>query len=102
MRSIATGSLSPAAVLAFPAGPIADGRMLRIRRGMPNHMHLILTPRDASGLALALARAHRLYAGYVNARARQTGHLFQGRSCGYGDYGDRDYGDSAFNYSWGN
>ena len=46
---------------------------------MPNHAHLILTPQDASGLALALSRAHRLYAGYVNARARQTGHLFQGR-----------------------
>ena len=46
---------------------------------MPNHAHLILAPQDASGLALALSRAHRLYAGYVNARARQTGHLFQGR-----------------------
>jgi putative transposase len=28
---------------------------------------------------LAMSRAHRLYAGFVNARARQTGHLFQGR-----------------------
>ncbi len=46
---------------------------------MPNHVHLILNPADASGLALALSRAHRLYAGFVNARARQTGHLFQGR-----------------------
>ena len=46
---------------------------------MPNHAHLILNPADASGLALALSRAHRLYAGFVNARARQTGHLFQGR-----------------------
>ena len=46
---------------------------------MPNHVHLILTPADASGLGLALARAHRLYAGFVNARARQTGHVFQGR-----------------------
>ena len=46
---------------------------------MPNHVHLILVPQDASGLALALSRAHRLYAGYINARARQTGHLFQGR-----------------------
>ena len=46
---------------------------------MPNHIHLILTPRDSAGLALALSRAHRLYAGFVNARARQTGHLFQGR-----------------------
>ena len=46
---------------------------------MPNHVHLILTPQDGEGLALALARTHRLCAGYVNARARQTGHLFQGR-----------------------
>jgi putative transposase len=46
---------------------------------MPNHVHLILTPSDASGLALALSRTHRRYAGFVNARARQTGHLFQGR-----------------------
>jgi len=46
---------------------------------MPNHVHLILTPADAAGLALALSRAHRLYAGYFNARARQTGHVFQGR-----------------------
>ena len=53
--------------------------MLRIRLETPNHVHLILNPADASGLALALSRAHRLYAGFVNARARQTGHLFQGR-----------------------
>jgi len=46
---------------------------------MPNHVHLILAPCDAEGMALALSRAHRLYAGYFNARARQTGHLFQGR-----------------------
>ena len=46
---------------------------------MPNHVHLVLTPSDSAGLALALSRAHRLYAGYFNARARQTGHLFQGR-----------------------
>src|SRR5271157_1667930 len=46
---------------------------------MPNHVHLILTPEDGEGLALALGKAHRLYAGFVNARARQTGHLFQGR-----------------------
>ena len=46
---------------------------------MPNHVHLILAPSDADGLALALSRAHRLYSGFVNARARQTGHLFQSR-----------------------
>jgi len=26
-----------------------------------------------------MSRAHRLYAGFVNARARRTGHVFQGR-----------------------
>jgi putative transposase len=26
---------------------------------MPNHVHLILTPSDAAGIGLALARAHR-------------------------------------------
>jgi hypothetical protein len=41
---------------------------------MPNRVHLILTPQDGEGLALALSRAHRLYAGFVNACARQTGH----------------------------
>jgi putative transposase len=46
---------------------------------MPNHVHLVLAPSDPAGLALTLSRAHRLYAGYFNARARQTGHLFQGR-----------------------
>ncbi len=46
---------------------------------MPNHVHLILVPSDAEGLGLALGRVHRLYAGFVNARSRQTGHLFQGR-----------------------
>jgi putative transposase len=46
---------------------------------MPNHVHLILVPDDAAGLARALADAHRRYVSFVNARARQTGHLFQGR-----------------------
>src|SRR5260370_19987242 len=46
---------------------------------MPNHVHLILVPAEATGLARALGDTHRRYTGYVNARARQTGHLFQGR-----------------------
>jgi putative transposase len=38
---------------------------------MPNHVHLILTPQDGDGLARALARTHRLYAGFVmRGRAR--------------------------------
>jgi len=46
---------------------------------MPNHVHLILVPSEAAGLARALGETHRRYAGYVNARARRSGHLFQGR-----------------------
>jgi putative transposase len=46
---------------------------------MPNHVHLILVPADPTGLARALGDAHRRYTAYINARARQSGHLFQGR-----------------------
>jgi len=46
---------------------------------MPNHVHLILVPATADGLALALGETHRRYTGFVNARLRVTGHLFQGR-----------------------
>jgi putative transposase len=52
---------------------------------MPNHVHLLLTPTgdDAAtagaGLSRAVGEAHRRYTAFVNARARTTGHLFQGR-----------------------
>ena len=46
---------------------------------MPNHVHLILTPTRPDGLSRAVGEAHRRYTGFVNARARTTGHLFQGR-----------------------
>ena len=46
---------------------------------MPNHVHLILTPTTADGLSRAVGEAHRRYTAFVNARARVTGHLFQGR-----------------------
>jgi len=46
---------------------------------MPNHVHLILVPTTADGLARAIGETHRQYTGFVNARARWTGHLFQGR-----------------------
>jgi REP element-mobilizing transposase RayT len=47
---------------------------------MPNHVHLILTPATDDALARALGETHRRYTGFVNARARWTGHLVQGRS----------------------
>lgn len=46
---------------------------------MPNHVHLILAPRDAAGLSKALAKTHRAYAGRIHARLERTGHFWQGR-----------------------
>ncbi|MDZ7750797.1 MAG: transposase [Gammaproteobacteria bacterium] len=46
---------------------------------MPNHVHLILVPIDDTGLSRAVGETHRRYSGYINARLRVTGHLFQGR-----------------------
>jgi len=46
---------------------------------MPNHVHLILTPSDDTGLARAVGEAHRRYTAFVSARGRWTGHLFQAR-----------------------
>ncbi len=48
-------------------------------RLMPNHVHLILTPRNEAGLGLAVGEAHRRYTAFVTARGRWTGHLFQSR-----------------------
>jgi putative transposase len=46
---------------------------------MPNHVHLIVVPSDADGLRRTFADAHRRYTGFINARHRWTGHLWQGR-----------------------
>ncbi|MDN5937893.1 MAG: transposase [Salinisphaera sp.] len=46
---------------------------------MPNHVHLILVPSSEDGLSRAIGETHRRYSGYINARLRVTGHLFQGR-----------------------
>jgi putative transposase len=46
---------------------------------MPNHVHLILQPRDADGLRAALSEAHRRYSREVNFREGWRGYLWQGR-----------------------
>jgi putative transposase len=46
---------------------------------MPNHVHLILAPSDASGLSRAVGETHRRYTNFINARGRWSGHLFQRR-----------------------
>ena len=46
---------------------------------MPNHIHVIIVPSDEDELRRTFADAHRRYTGYINARMRVTGHLWQGR-----------------------
>ena len=46
---------------------------------MPDHVHLILVPRDEDGLRAALGEAHRRYTRRVNLREGWRGHLWQER-----------------------
>lgn len=46
---------------------------------MPNHVHIIAVPTDEDGLGRTFRHVHRHYTGYVNARMRVTGYLWQGR-----------------------
>jgi len=46
---------------------------------MPNHVHIVAVPSDEDGLRCTFADAHRRYTGFINARHRWTGHLWQGR-----------------------
>ncbi|MFO1014137.1 MAG: transposase [Caulobacteraceae bacterium] len=46
---------------------------------MPNHVHLILCPATAEGLARAIGQAHRRWANFINMRGRWRGHLFDSR-----------------------
>jgi putative transposase len=46
---------------------------------MPNHVHIVLTPSDKDGLWRTFGDLHRRYTGFINARRRTTGHLWQGR-----------------------
>lgn len=46
---------------------------------MPNHVHLIVVPPDADGLAQAVGRTHFAYTQQVNRPRGRSGHLWQGR-----------------------
>jgi putative transposase len=46
---------------------------------MPNHVHLILAPRDEDGLRAALGETHRRYTRMINFREGWRGHLWQER-----------------------
>ena len=46
---------------------------------MSNHVHLVVIPRRAGALALALKSTHGRYASYWNAAHASSGHVWQGR-----------------------
>jgi len=46
---------------------------------MPSHVHIVAVPSDEDGLRRTFRYVHRHYTGYINARQRWTGHLWQGR-----------------------
>ncbi|HEX6374826.1 MAG TPA: transposase [Allosphingosinicella sp.] len=46
---------------------------------MPNHVHLLLVPAAADGLAKALGDTHRRYTRAINVREGWIGHLWQAR-----------------------
>jgi putative transposase len=50
---------------------------------MPNHVHLILTPKREGALRAALAPLHWRYTYEINKRERWTGYLWQGRFASY-------------------
>jgi putative transposase len=50
---------------------------------MPNHVHLIVVPQTAEGLAKAIGETHRRYTRLVNFREKWRGYLWQGRFASY-------------------
>jgi putative transposase len=46
---------------------------------MSNHVHLVMVPHHADGLATALKHTHGRYAVYWNAKHHSSGHVWQGR-----------------------
>ena len=56
-----------------------DHAMARRSILMPNHVHIVVVPWDEDGLCRTFRAVHRHYTGYINARMRVTGHLWQGR-----------------------
>jgi len=46
---------------------------------MPNHIHLIATPKTKDGLCRAIGEAHRRYTRMINFRKKWRGYLWQGR-----------------------
>ncbi|PCI10747.1 MAG: transposase [Thiotrichales bacterium] len=63
---------------------------------MPNHVHLILVPKDENGLHQAIGEAHRRYTRHINFREGWRGYLWQGRFSSFPM--DEDYLWAAVRY----
>ena len=50
---------------------------------MPNHVHLIVVPKQKESLAQAIGETHRNYTTIINRREKWTGYLWQGRFHSY-------------------
>ncbi|MFH1305922.1 MAG: transposase [Candidatus Omnitrophota bacterium] len=50
---------------------------------MPNHVHLVVTPRQQGNLARAIGETHRNYTRFINFREKWQGYLWQGRFSSY-------------------
>ena len=50
---------------------------------MPNHVHLIITPENETGISHYLSHTHRNYVLKINKRNGWTGHLWQERFCSF-------------------
>ena len=46
---------------------------------MPNHVHLVATPKREDALNFAVGRTHFIYTQYINRLHGRSGHLWQGR-----------------------
>jgi putative transposase len=69
-----------ATYLRIAAGVFADaGVQVWAYCLMPNHVHLIATPADETGLAHAVGATHVRYARHINRRQGWSGYLWQGR-----------------------
>jgi putative transposase len=83
---MSTGSPRPyPAAEAFAAADVAAWAYCL----MPNHVHLIATPREPRSLGAAIGVTHVRYTRRINQREGWTGHLWQGRFTSFPMDGDR-------------
>jgi putative transposase len=63
---------------------------------VPNHVHLILEPRDEDGLRRVMAGTHRVYSGLIQERRPRAGRFWRGRYAAVAM--DEDHLRAAYRY----